>query len=129
MTLDVTIGKITEDTTKSSYKYNVNQMPDADHDICNPAFTIYSKEAYRSGPRGFWEFWEHYCNELYFKLRDHPHTNDRDVARLQPYIDEINALADECDDDKTSEDMMVWFKYWANKAVEQYGYNAGIKFS
>lgn len=125
MTLDVTIGKITVDDSQEEW---VEQCPIADHDICKKEHTWWTVESYRSGSSVFREFWEHRCTILYFKFQQHPRSNDKDIAQLSPYIDEINALPDTLQD-KLDADRMKWFKYWANKAVELYGDEAGIMFS
>lgn len=124
MTLDVTIGEITLEPNG----LNVIECPAADHNICNPAYTLHPKESYRSGSHDFWIFWRTYCGKLYYIFREHPCSNDPDIAKLKPHIDKINALSNQCEDE-TNKDRMMWFKYWANKAVELYGVNAGIKFS
>ena len=123
MTLDITIGKIVEENNE----LNVEMCPKSETNICNPNSTLWANESYRSGGSDLWEFWEHHCNSLYFSLREHPHTNDKDIAKLSHVIDEINLLPDDLLT-QNDNDRMLWFKYWSNKAVELYGDNAGIEF-
>lgn len=127
MTLDVTIGKIVIENCKNKPRADVEQCPNADHNVCDSEFTRWVCESYRSGSGDFWDFWTEQCKSVYCEFRDNPCTCDREVAYIRPHIDAINALPDVCDTDANT-DRMKWFKYWANVAVELCGNDAGIKF-
>ncbi len=139
MTLDVTIGKIVlskydpewDDTTV--VRVEVEQCPSLDFDLCkHPEFTLWPRDAYRSGSSGssgFWAFFQKCVGEeLYNSMRDHPGSNDRDVARLKPLIEKIARLPDECGS-AIDNDRMKWFKFWCSRAVSLYGDDAGVQFS
>lgn len=135
MTLDVTIGKIIFsepdpewDETYTVY-VDVEQCPDIDYDLCkSPELTLWPRSAYRSGSTGFWKFFELKTGNLYYKMRDHPGSNDRDVCRIKPIIDQINQLPDKTGTD-IDDDRMKWLKFWCNRAIELYGDLAGVMFT
>lgn len=146
MTLDVTIGKIIVEEFNPEYpdevivNVGVEPCPDLEYDLCESmkgdpyggtgtGYTRYPRSPYRSGSTPFWGFFRHYMPALYKKMRAHPDSNDRDVARLQPVINEINALPDSPLNCACDVDRMKWFKFWCNRAVELYGKEAGIEFS
>jgi len=141
MTLDVKIGKIVIDPIDPDLKdwiweagsctvrVNIEQCPDLDYDLCPKEHTFAPREAYRSGSIPLWDFFQKGpARKIYHAMRDNPNSNDRDVARIKPLLDEINKLPDhlgtEVDDDR-----MKWFKFWCNRAVELYGDLAGVRFS
>ena len=141
MTLDIKIGKIIVEQPDPDLKdwidedgscvvrADVEQCPDLDYDLCPKEHTIGPREAYRSGSIPLWEFFQDGpAKEVYRKMRFYPNSNDRDVARVMPLLEEINKLPDhlgsEVDDDR-----MKWFKFWCNQAVELYGDLAGVRFS
>ena len=127
MTIDVTIGKaVLRNFDNKAYAY-VDQCPDADKNICEQEYTLWEKEAYRSGSTGFWEFFFEAMGEIYNLMRDNPRSNDLDVAYIKPFIKQINSL--QTPKDPYHKDRMKWFKYWCNKAVELYDDDAGIMFS
>ena len=128
MTLDVTIGEIYVDERDGKAYVRVVPCPPEPMCICDIEFTIYPNEAERSGGHGLWEFFRKYLNDIYIEMRDHPGSNDIDVAFINPFLDRINALSDKCDD-PASNDRMKWLKFWCNRAVEQFGDDAGIMFS
>ena len=125
MTLDVIIGKLTY--TAGDYDLDIEECPPESYDVCDPEYTIYPRRAYRSGSTGFWDFFFHYVGSTYMWMRHYPDSNDQEVVALNTFIDEINALPDNCNDSGHN-DRMKWFKFWCNRAVELYGDTAGIKF-
>jgi len=146
MTLDVCIGRIGIKDFDPDYPDEIvcsvdiiEQCPDIDYDLCEPlvgspfdilskGFTCWPRSAYRSGSTSFWNFFKNHLPEIYCKMRNHPDSNDLDVSRISPIIDQINKLPDECGCDLDN-DRMKWFKFWCNRAVELYGINAGVSFS
>lgn len=139
MTLDVTIGYVEPNTEPYDDQihpsFDVIQCPNADHDVCNPEYTMDAKESYRSGSfgeDGFWAFWKRKSLKLsaiYFEMRENPDSNDRDVAYLKPFIERINAIPESDFTEAVDLDRLKWLKYWVNKAIELYGDKAGIMFS
>jgi hypothetical protein len=125
MTLDVTIGKL------KGTQY-IEQCPNSETDISDPKLSWYLKESYLSGSTGFWEFWLNSnlsLREIYLKMRKHPFTNDRDQAKLKPFLNDIIAIPESAFTIPDDIDRLRWLKYWAAKAVELYGDKAWISFS
>jgi len=127
MTLDVTIGTVFIERIDNKAYLGVNHCPRETYDVCDPSCTIYPRDAYRSGSTGFHEFFEKYLYRIYVEMRDHPDTNDQDVAFITQWIDRINELEDECDE-SVSSDRMRWLKFWCARAVALYGEDAAIEF-
>ena len=139
MTLDVTIGKITierieeEDDLCFKPLFHVQQCPEAKEDINDKEYTLWTKESYRSGSTDFWSFFKRQhplLKEIYFGMREHPDSNDFDVAYVKPYLEKINSIKieDFKDPNEVNDDRLKWLRYWCNKAVELYGEEAGISF-
>lgn len=117
MTLSITIGK-----TKpmvNEYGETIDECPPESYDVCDPKYTMHSQRAYRNGT-ALWDFFEHYLNDIYNESM-----SNKD--EIKPFIDEINALPDDCGDPGHN-DRMKWFKFWCNRAVELYGDEAGVEF-
>ena len=125
MTLDVTIGKL------KGTRY-LTQCPNSETDVSNPRLSHWSREAYRSGSQGFWNFWMHQNAKLatiYMNMRKHPWTNDFDRAKLKPFAEGILAISESEFTQEDDKDRLRWLQYWVAKAVELYGDEAGITFS
>ena len=125
MTMDVKIGKKTGDNT-------IEQCPDSDTNICDPAFTRWPKESYRSGSNvSFWRFFmkNNDLKKIYLEMRKHPNSNDLDLASLKPFANKINKIKESDFSDDLDKDRLKWLKYWSNKAVKLYGEEAAIMFS
>lgn len=129
MTLDVNIGKRIEYLDEDgSVQYRIEMCPEADHDICKPEFTSWSRESYRSGSSDFWRFFQMCTDGLYYHIRKYPDTNDYEIIPLKPILHEINGLFDKFFDE-ANRDRMKWLKFWSNRAVSLYGDDAYISFS
>lgn len=127
MTLDITIGKVFINSTDNKPYADVIMCPAESEDVCDNKMTWWPKESYRSGSTGLWEFCDNQLSDIYTKMCDYPRSNDRDVAFIKPFIEQINNLSN-CDN-KLDFDRMKWFKFWCNKSVELYGDEAAIKFT
>lgn len=127
MTLDVKIGQYYLDENN---KPSIKRCEDSSIDICNIEYTMWPKDAYRSGSTSFWHFFKKkdpILIKLYYKWRKNPNTNDDDVCKFDEedfkLIDEILPLSDPIDKDR-----LKWLRYWMFKAREEYGKLAGIEF-
>jgi hypothetical protein len=131
MTLDVTIGKIGFNVMNNRVYLTVHECPEADKDICDPGATIYPRKSYRSGSSGFWLFWEKndLLHGIYKDMRDNPNSNDHDVALVEPFLKLILMIRADKWTEPFDRDRLKWLQYWAAKAVELYGKEAGIQFS
>jgi len=125
MTLDVIIGKLAY--TEGDYGLGIEECPLESYDVCDPEYTMYPRRANRSGSTGFWDFFFDHVGNTYMWMRNCPDSNGPEVVALKEFIDEINALPDNCNN-LGHNDRMKWFKFWCNRAVELYGDEAGIKF-
>jgi hypothetical protein len=123
MTLDVIIGKY----ERIQDKIIIHPCAPVHFDVCNPQYTLWEREAYRSGSTGFYEFFKYCVGALYYEIRSFPNSSDAEIIRLRPIIDKINNLP--MPDDLLDKDRMVWLKYWTNRAVSLYGNEAVIGFS
>lgn len=128
MTLDVTIGKIIINKDENNRAFiSIKQCPNSKKHICDKQYTFVPTESYRSGSSGLWNFFKSYVGDLYFQWREHPDTNDLDIAFIKPVIKKIIKLKDPVE--SIEYDRMKWLKYWCQKAVKLYGKNAGIMFT
>jgi len=128
MTLDVTIGQLAIIKENNRAMLWVSACPSETVAICDIEYTLWPNEAYRSGSSEFRQFFREELGQMYNAMREHPDTNDIDIAYIEPFIERINDLPDECEDDANI-DRMKWFKFWCNRAVELYGEDASIMFS
>lgn len=136
MTLDVKIGRLMIHKEGNEEVEGIRTCPMTYHDVCNPEFTLWPRESYRSGSSGFWEFWEKIVGKLYHQMRRYPRTNDYELYPLKQIIDEINKLPNSQFEqhgikviDDIDFDRLKWFKFWSNRAVNLYGEDAYISFS
>lgn len=127
MSLGVSIGRRVTEKRGEKDVEGVECCPDADHMICDPEFTRWTKESYRNGSSDFWQFWEVRVGSLFRRMIVHNNSAGEPLAPLKPALDEINLLSNDLLD-KADKDRMKWFKYWANRAVELYGDEAYITF-
>ncbi len=123
MTLDVTIGRY----ERIQDKIIVKQCAPVHFDVCQHEFTLWEREAYRSGSTGFYEFFKYCVGSLYYSIRSFPNSSDQEIIKLWPIIDKIQNLS--IPDDTLDKDRMVWLKYWTKRAVDLYGKEAAIQFS
>jgi len=136
MTLDVKIGKRIIQHEDGKDIEGVKMCAPVHFNICNPEYTLWTREAYRSGSTEFWNFWEKsYMINMYLTMRKYPNSNDRDVAPLLPFLNDIKNLpSSKFRDgikviDDYDFDRLKWFKFWAIRAVNLYGKDAYISFS
>lgn len=129
MTLDVCIGKVVIENIENKPVLSVNSCPKSIENVCDINATLWPDESYRSGSREFREFWYNCVGDLYYQLREHPKSNDVDIAYIKPYLNKIISLSDECNYNYFDIDRMKWLKYWCKVAVELYDDEAGICFS
>ncbi len=147
MTIDITIGKIVrisldevlEQIKDDNYTVTHEQVITAnqffDVEICKPEDdgctrddTIHPGEAYRSGSIfSISEFFTQVLGDVGTLLRPIG-TNDKQITILHPIIDRINAVEYK-GDDKYHKMRLHWLKFWCNKAIEQFGNEAGIEFT
>lgn len=136
MTLDVKIGKRTVQHEEDKDIEGVIMCAPVHFDVCDPSHTLWSREAYRSGSTGFWNFFlKPYMKGMYLAMRKYPTSNDKDIAQLLPFIKNIKGLpSSQFEDgikviDDYDFDRLKWFKFWAMRAVNLYGKEAYISFA
>lgn len=132
MTLDVNIGKLYQNGFPGTKLIRCSPVH---FEVCNPEYTLWPREAYRSGGQGFWDFWIKYMKNMYLKMREHPHSNDIDIKSLYPFLKDIKNLPNSQFKDhiKVIDDIdwdrLKWFKFWSLRAINLYGKDAYISFS
>ena len=129
VTLNVSIGKVKASRIEERPIFEIELCPKSEVNICNPEITLWPNESYLSGSIDFWDFWYCCVGKLYYRMRDHPNSNDLDVVYLKSFSEDIQSLDDNCSGDPADVDRMKWFKHWTKKAVELYDDDAGISFS
>jgi len=121
MTLTVKIGRV--GTPSDECLESIDECPPESFDVCDPAFTIYPRRAYRSG---LWDFFESYIPYLRRRVLTQP----ENTLLIKSFIDDVNRFTSNNHSygNALDKDRMKWFKFWCNKAVELYGDDAGIEF-
>ncbi|HWQ96051.1 MAG TPA: hypothetical protein VN368_01640 [Candidatus Methylomirabilis sp.] len=93
------------------------KIPDLGEDnICDHKYTLYPNEPIRIVSSDYPIF------PICFREKTEPTT----ITKLTPYIDQINTLKPQ---DGLMGDRIKWLKYWANKAIDEFGEDAVIMFS
>ena len=141
MTIDITIGKLVckdfneyiksmQENEGSCINYFCSILDVEQMDNCidgtDKKLTICSGESYRTGSEIGMGEWLKTLNDLYNKWVPCK-SNDRQISLLIDVIEDINLL--EVGDSDIDKDMMIWLKFWANKAVKEYGDKAAIMFT
>lgn len=118
---------------------SLERMPAEEYDVCDKEYTIWPKDAYRSGTWDFKEFFETYLPRLYNRY----YREDREALKasrpsrciypVTEYIDDINNLGSVAPVNEgfpgLYEDRVKWLKHWANKCIETYGEAAKFSMS
>ncbi len=123
MTLDVTIGKY----ERIQDKIILKECAPVHFDVCQREFTLWVREAYRSGSTGLFEFFQYYVGSLYYSIRSFPESNDTEIIKLWPIIGDIQKLP--MPSNALDKNRMIWLKFWTKRAVDLYGKEAAIQFS
>ena len=131
MTMDITIGKqvpcADDCEIKDPSQYCCfRQCPDSDVNFGD------RKEAYRSGNfNNLKTFFTSNSTllDVYFRMREHPVTNDTDAVYIKDYIKEINSVKLEEYEDEYDKQRLEWLQKWCNRAIELYSDDAMIMFT
>lgn len=147
MTIDIKIGKLKikrfedvieevldqDNTYTNERKFyltdflDIKQCPD-EEDGCSEKDTAYPNSAYRSGGiSGMCEFFSLVIKELLREIKPDA-SNDYQYTRIKPHLEKINDLSYSGDIEQHKK-RLHWLKFWCNRAVEQYGDEAAIRFS